>query len=193
MKVILSKEELDKYYNEQKHRLFINFKNWKIVCLECKSQYDISLVEKILKYRIICTLLNEAELVPANKNIILTENEIYQFKYDKLKNKLINNKYSNILFMVGAGISTSAGIPDFRSKEGLFKKLQDKYNLQSPEEFFFKKTFLEKPQYFYEFTKLFDLSKIKSTITHKFMNFMVKKKFCKIYFYSKYRWFRKKS
>ena len=93
MKVILSKEELDKYYNEQKHRLFINFKNWKIVCLECKSQYDISLVEKIPKYRIICTLLSEAELAPPNNNLILTENELYQYKYDKIKNKLINKKY----------------------------------------------------------------------------------------------------
>ena len=182
MKVILSKEELDKYYSEQKHRLFINFKTWKIVCLECKSQYDISLIEKIPKYRIICTLLNETELTPPNKNLILTENEIYQYKYDKIKNKLIDKKYSNILFMVGAGISTSAGIPDFRSQEGLFKQLQDKYNLQSPEEFFYKKTFLEKPQYFYEFTKLFDLSKINSTISHKFMNFMVSKNVVKYIF-----------
>ena len=85
MKVIFSKEELDKYYNEQKHRLFINFKNWKIVCLECKSQYDILLVEKIPKYRIICTLLNEAELTTPNKNLILTENEIYNISMTNSK------------------------------------------------------------------------------------------------------------
>ena len=81
--------------------------------------------------------------------------------------------------MVGAGISTSAGIPDFRSNTGLFKQLQDKYNLSKPEEFFRITTFFEKPQYFQEFTKSFDLSKINSTITHKFINFLVKKNIVK--------------
>ena len=84
--------------------------------------------------------------------------------------------------MVGAGISTSVAISDFRSSTGLFKQLQDKYNLSSPEEFFYKTTFLKNPQYFYEFTKLFDLSQIKPTISHKFMNFLVSKNIVKYVF-----------
>ena len=181
-RVIYSKEELVEDFKEQKHRLYLNFKNWKIICLECKSQYDISLVDKILKYRIIYTLLHEVELSPLSVNLVLSKREIHQVKYDKFKNNILNKRFSKILFMVGAGISTSAGIPDFRSKEGLFKQLQDKYNLSSPEEFFYKTTFLQKPQYFYEFTKLFDLSKINSTISHKFMNFMVQKNLVKYIF-----------
>ena len=183
MEILDCKDKLDKHYNGNKsHRLYINLKNWKIICLECSHQYNISLVETILKYRIIYNLIREIELYPPSNKLILTKEEIYNIKYEKIKNKLINKKYSNILFMVGAGISTSAGIPDFRSQTGLFKQLQDKYNLSCPKEFFLKKTFLEKPQYFYEFTKLFDLSKINSTISHKFMNFFVRKNLVKYIF-----------
>ncbi|KAI4814947.1 hypothetical protein KUCAC02_005122 [Chaenocephalus aceratus] len=47
-----------------------------------------------------------------------------------------SGKCKNIICMVGAGISTSAGIPDFRSPEtGLYANLQ-KYNLPYPEAIF---------------------------------------------------------
>ena len=54
--------------------------------------------------------------------------------------------------------------------------------MSSPEEFFLKSTFLKNPIYFYEFTKIFDLSKVKSTISHKFMNFLVNKNIVKYIF-----------
>jgi hypothetical protein len=48
---------------------------------------------------------------------------------------------SNIVVMAGAGISTSAGIPDFRSPgTGLYSQLE-KYNLPSPEAVFHLKYF----------------------------------------------------
>ena len=83
----------------------------------------------------------DVELFPPSDNLLKKKKEITDIKFEKFANKLKNNKYSKILFMVGAGISTTAGIPDFRSKTGLFKQLQDKYNLSSPEEFFEKKHF----------------------------------------------------
>ena len=174
-------DELNQHYNTNKHNLFLNLINWKIICKDCKSEYDYQLVANIFKYRVFFHLLHEKNMV-LPKIKLLSKEEIYEIKYKKLVNNFKEQKYSKILFMVGAGISTSAGIPDFRSESGLFKQLQDKYNLSSPEEFFYKSTFLEKPQYFYEFTKLFDLSLIQPTITHKYMNFLVSKNIVKYIF-----------
>ena len=47
-----------------------------------------------------------------------------------------SNQFKNIVVMTGAGISVSAGIPDFRSPQtGLYANLQ-KYNLPTPEAIF---------------------------------------------------------
>ena len=53
----------------------------------------------------------------------------------KLENKIQNlknliEKSNNIVFFGGAGVSTESGIPDFRSKDGLYNQ---KYKY-SPEE-----------------------------------------------------------
>ena len=51
--------------------------------------------------------MNEVELFPPTNKLILSENEISAIKYDNFKNNIMNKKYSKIVFMVGAGISTS--------------------------------------------------------------------------------------
>ena len=175
-------ENLDKHYNKHKHKLYVNILDFTIICIECKSKYKFELLNDLKKYRILYQYLEEMDWNLPEEVKLLTKEEIFEIKYNELIQGFKDKKYSKILFMVGAGISTSAGIPDFRSKTGLFKQLQDKYNLSSPEEFFLKSTFLENPMYFYEFTKLFDLSQVNPTISHKFMNFFVSKNIVKYIF-----------
>ena len=95
------------------------------------------------------------------------EKEIYS--KEKLIQGLKEGKYKNVVVMTGAGISVSAGIPDFRSAgTGLYANLQ-KYNLPTPESIFDIDYFQEKPEAFYKLASTFlDLDKYPPTPTHFF-------------------------
>jgi len=59
-----------------------------------------------------------------------------KFTYEKLVEGLKKEKFKKIVLLTGAGISVSAGIPDFRSpKLGVYDNLA-KYNLPYPEAIF---------------------------------------------------------
>ena len=188
--ILKSKEEINNHKAMLGHYISINLTDISIWCLECinpqlennqkgtpinLNSEQISLIKNHIQY-----LREKKYLTPYYK--FYSKEEIYSIKYNKFINNFKQNKFRNIIFMVGAGISTTAGIPDFRSETGLFKQLQDKYNMKSPEEFFMKETFLEKPELFYEFCKIFDLSAVKPTLTHKFMNYLTSKNIVKYVF-----------
>lgn len=95
-----------------------------------------------------------------------------------LVEKIKNNQFKNIIVMVGAGISVSCGIPDFRTKgTGLYDNLQ-KYNLTKPEDIFEINFFRNNPKPFNILAKeLFPStnSSIKPSPTHYFIKLLYEK------------------
>lgn len=76
-----------------------------------------------------------------------------KFNYKIFIEGIKSKKYKKILFLTGAGISVSAGIPDFRSPgSGLYSKLKE-YNLPYPEAIFELGYFRVNPKPFYTLSK----------------------------------------
>lgn len=70
-------------------------------------------------------------------------------KKEVQKLQQIIDESSNIVFFGGAGVSTESGIPDFRSKDGLYNQ---KYKYP-PEQIISHSFFVQNPEEFYEFYK----------------------------------------
>jgi NAD-dependent histone deacetylase SIR2 len=75
-------------------------------------------------------------------------NKVLEYSFDTAVDLIKSS--SNIIVLTGAGISTSLGIPDFRSPGGLYEQLQtEDIGVDEPYDLFRLETFAENPSRFY--------------------------------------------
>jgi NAD-dependent deacetylase sirtuin 2 len=89
-----------------------------------------------------------------------------------------DEQYKNVIVMVGAGISVSAGFPDFRDKEnGVYARIQQKHGMLKPENLFTGHEYEVNPDplciWMQEFLEL--RRKAVPTITHLFLQLLEEK------------------
>lgn len=97
---------------------------------------------------------------------------IDNYKLIDLAKTIRKGHFKNIILLVGAGISTSAGIPDFRSdNKSIYNKYVKNYYLPHKECLFSLKYFVYNPFPFYHFINMMfsSFSSCKATITHHFL------------------------
>ncbi|XP_056097611.1 NAD-dependent protein deacetylase sirtuin-2 isoform X2 [Rhinichthys klamathensis goyatoka] len=100
------------------------------------------------------------------------EKVLDELTLDAVARYILSDKCKNIICMVGAGISTSAGIPDFRSPgTGLYANLQ-KYNLPYPEAIFQIDYFKKHPEPFFALARELYPGQFKPTVCHYFMKML---------------------
>lgn len=89
--------------------------------------------------------------------------------------EILQNKNSKVVTFTGAGISTAAGIPDFRSENGLYSIVKSKVNIANPELIFDLSYFKVDPGVFYCIAKQFLEKQYQPTLTHCFIELLHKK------------------
>ena len=97
-----------------------------------------------------------------------------ELSVDGIVEYIKSGKATKIITMAGAGISTSAGVPDFRSPvTGLYSNLQ-KYNLPDPQASFEIGFFRKNPEPFFQLAKELypDEDKFCPTLSHFFIKLL---------------------
>ena len=61
------------------------------------------------------------------------------------------NESETISFLGGAGVSTESGIPDFRSKNGLYRKKDKRFSRYSPEYLLSSDCLIMRPEVFFDY------------------------------------------
>lgn len=82
----------------------------------------------------------------------------------------------NIIVLTGAGVSVSCGIPDFRSRDGIYERLRIEYpDMRDPQSMFDIGYFARDPRPFYQFAKEIYPGQFQPSLSHRFIKLLERK------------------
>lgn len=85
-------------------------------------------------------------------------------------------KSKNIIVLTGAGVSVSCGIPDFRSRDGIYERLRVEYpDMRDPQSMFDIGYFARDPRPFYQFAKEIYPGQFQPSLSHRFIKLLERK------------------
>lgn len=108
-----------------------------------------------------------------NYRFMMPKNDKYKFatfeeRLAKLQEMLDNAKH--VVFFGGAGVSTESGIPDFRSKDGLYNQRDVQFDKYKPEYLLSRDCLYNNPKVFYEFYRQkLDCRNVEPNVTHFYL------------------------
>ncbi|ELP87437.1 NAD-dependent deacetylase sirtuin-2, putative [Entamoeba invadens IP1] len=155
---------IENHYKQHDHPVCFNLRTMTFYCYECGDIVTSDILTKIRNYIIADYSVNYRFYRPY----------FNEYSPAGVAQYIVSHNVRNIIALVGAGMSTSAGIPDFRSpKTGLYFNLQ-KYNLPYPEAVFDMEYFPTNPAPFYEVMKDMypGLGKYFPTKCHRFLKML---------------------
>ncbi len=80
------------------------------------------------------------------------------------------DKCDNIVFFGGAGVSTESGVPDFRSKDGLYNQHDVRFDRYRPEYLLSHSCLVDEPKVYFEFHRQkMDSRNIEPNFAHKYL------------------------
>lgn len=89
----------------------------------------------------------------------------FEKRINEFKSLIENSKH--IVFFGGAGVSTASGIPDFRSEDGLYNKVDEEFTKYKPEYLLSRHCLYVNTKVFYDFyRKKMDCRNIQPNIAH---------------------------
>jgi len=149
-----------------------------------KFQDAFDQMNKNMISQIAQTFGNEGLISPAQAGLVLNDTLSaeekkavlnYDFSIDAVAKILVTKTKPRVVVMAGAGISVSAGIPDFRSPDGLYARLKeytDMPEISSPEELFSIDYFKRNPIPFTLRAKDMLPGNFQPTMTHLFLKLL---------------------